>query len=168
MRIQAFSLLAILAISLIFTQCQPSSAPETTTKASVSLAEALPGAWESILVRVAVNTAENTDSSYVFEIREEEWTERTGMRPIKAYFQPDNQYRQVFTAGNDSIISVARGMWNNFSDTLLLVEPNATYQYIVSIDKGLAEFRTLLDWDGDGQEDDEYLGVHRKISSVAE
>ncbi|MCB9300554.1 MAG: hypothetical protein H6566_07890 [Lewinellaceae bacterium] len=168
MRIQEVSLLTLLFLSLILTQCQPSGKPETATETPVPLAEALPGAWESILVRVAVNTAENTDSSYVFEIREEEWLERTGMRPIKAYFQPDNQYRQVFTAGNDTIISVARGMWNTFSDTLLMVEPKATYQYIVTIDKGLAEFRTLLDWDGDGQEDDEYLGVHRKISSVAE
>lgn len=154
--------------ALLLAQCRQSAKPENAEEESVVLSQELPGTWESILVRVEVSTAENTDSSYVFEVREEEWLERTGMQPIKAYFQPNNQYRQVFTAGNDTVISEARGLWNTFSDTLMMIEPNATYQYVVKIDKGLAEFRTMLDWDGDGVKDDSYLGVHRKISSTAE
>ncbi len=168
MRSTAFILAALLFTSLMLTQCQPTAEPEAGSAPALPLGQVLPGTWESILVRVEVNTSENTDSSYVFEIREEEWLERTGMRPIRAYFQPDNQYRQVFTAGNDTIISEARGLWNTFSDTLMMIEPKATYQYIVKIDKGLAEFRTMLDWDGDGAEDDAYLGIHRKISSTTD
>ena len=115
-----------------------------------------------------VNTTENTDSSYIFEVKEEEWASRLGSRPILFYFQPDNKYRQEFVALNDEVMSTARGMWNTFGDTLMLIEPNATYQYQVAIGKGLAEFRTMLDWDGDGQEDDSYSAVHRQVSMTTE
>ncbi len=130
-----------------------------------STEEHLPGTWESVSVRVQVNTADNKDSTYVFEVKEEDWIRRLGTRPIKLYFSPDKKYRQEFIATNDSILNTTRGLWNTFGDTLMLIEPNATYQYTVTLrENGLAEFRTLLDWDGDGEEDDEYLGVHRRIS----
>lgn len=155
---------------MLFVACQgePSKEEKKLAEEKVLLKEVLPGIWESVSVRVLVNSAESTDSSYVFEVREEEWGERLGTRPIRYHFQLDNKYRQEFIALNGELMSTSQGMWNTFSDTLMLIEPNATYQYIVSTGKGLAEFRTLLDWDGDGQEDDEYLGVYRQVSRTAE
>lgn len=162
--------LAILlpALSLWGCQGEPSAGQEEVSAKQPPLKEALPGTWESVSIRVDVNTAENTDSSYVFEVKEEEWAQRLGSRPIRFYFQPDNKYRQEFTALSGEVVSATRGMWNTFGDTLMLIEPNATYQYQVATGKGLAEFRTMMDWDGDGQEDDSYLGVHRKISISAD
>ena len=100
-------------------------------------------------LRVDINTANGTDTSYVFEVREEEWISRLGVKPVKTYYKLDNKYEQVFTSLTDTILSTSRGMWNVFGDTLMMVEPNAT-------------------WDGDGEEDDDYVGVHRKISSATE
>lgn len=152
---------------MLLIACQGQEAKPAEEKGALN--EALPGAWQSVSVRVLVNSAEGLpDSSYVFEVREEEWAVRLGSQPIQWYFLPDNKYRQEFTALNGQSMSVTKGLWNTFGDTLMLIEPNATYQYVVSTGKGLAEFRTLLDWDGDGQEDDEYLGVHRKVSQEAE
>ncbi len=160
----------IVLSTILFIACQgePSQEEKKLAEEKNLLKETLPGIWESVSVRVLVNSAESTDSSYVFEVREEEWGERLGTRPIRYYFQLDNKYRQEFIALNGELMSTSRGMWNAFSDTLMLIEPNATYQYIVSTGKGLAEFRTLLDWDGDGQEDDEYLGVYRQVSRTVE
>ncbi|MCB0559566.1 MAG: hypothetical protein H6573_28765 [Lewinellaceae bacterium] len=160
----------ILAIALIATSCKEGASNQTeeATTEQRPLREVLPGVWESTSIRVEVNTAENTDSSYVFEVKEEEWAERLGSRPIRFYFQLDNKYRQEFVALNDEVMSTARGIWNTFGDTLMLIEPNATYQYQVVTGKGLAEFRTMLDWDGDGQEDDSFLGTHRQISRTTE
>lgn len=161
--------IAIISVFLIAAcRGEPAGEQESREEAAKPLSEVLPGAWESVSIRVEVNTAENTDSSYVFEVREEEWAERLGTRPIRFYFQPDNKYRQEFITLDDKPLSTARGMWNTFGDTLMLIEPNATYQYQVSTGKGLAEFRTMMDWDGDGQEDDSYLGVHRRVSLSAE
>ena len=148
--------------------CQGEASKADTTEKQRPLNELLPGTWETISIRVEVNTTENTDSSYIFEVKEEEWASRLGSRPILFYFQPDNKYRQEFVALNDEVMSTARGIWNTFGDTLMLIEPNATYQYQVAIGKGLAEFRTMLDWDGDGQEDDSYSAVHRQVSMTTE
>lgn len=156
--------------AFIFMGCQgdPSGKPGNQAEEQKPLSNVLPGTWESVSIRVEVNTAENTDSSYLFEVREEEWGERLGTRPIRFYFQPDNKYRQEFIALDGQPLSTAKGIWNTFGDTLMLIEPNATYQYLVSTGKGMAEFRTTMDWDGDGEEDDNYLSVQRRISLTTE
>lgn len=132
------------------------------------LATALPGTWESVSLRVDINTVDGTDTSYVFEVREEEWMNRLGVKPVKTYYKLDNKYEQVFTSLTDTVLSTSRGMWNVFGDTLMMVEPNATYHYEAGIENGLISLKARLDWDGDGEEDDDYVGVHRKISSATE
>lgn len=128
----------------------------------------LPGTWESVSLRVDINSADGTDTSFVFEVREEEWTRRLGVKPVRTYYKPDHKYEQVFTSLIDSTLSTTRGMWNVFGDTLMMVEPNATYHYETTVENGLIKLKARLDWDGDGEEDDDYLGVHRKISSATQ
>lgn len=162
--------LATALSAFLFLSCQgeSSTGKEDAVTEKKPLSEVLPGAWESVSIRVEVNTAENTDSSYVFEVKEEEWAERLATRPIRLYFSPDNKYRQEFIALNGDNLSTTKGLWNTFGDTLMLIEPNATYQYEVSAGKGLAEFRTMMDWDGDGEDDDSYLAIHRQVSLATE
>jgi len=38
------------------------------------------------------------------------------------------------------------------------------YKYQVFIDGGRAEFKNMIDWDNDGNVDDEYSGVQLKIN----
>lgn len=128
----------------------------------------LPGTWESVSLRVDINSADGTDTSFVFEVREEEWMQRLGVKPVRTYYKPDNKYEQVFTSLSDTTLSRSRGIWNVFGDTLMMVEPNATYHYQATLEKGLIQLKARLDWDGDGEKDDDYLGVHRKISSATE
>ena len=131
----------------------------------LDLKTALPGVWESVSVRVDINTANNTDSTDLFEVREENWEKTLGIKPIRTYYELDNKYRTEYRSRTDSLANLKRGIWNTFGDTLMLIEPDVTYQYIVSLKpNGLAEFRSTLDWDGDGQEDDEYVGVQRFVS----
>ena len=161
----------ILVLGVSAFACKQEASQQTEpgkAEQAVPLKETLPGTWESVSIRVEVNTAGNTDSSYVFEVLEEDWAERLATKPIKYYFQPDNKYRQEFIALNDEIMSTAKGMWNTFGNTLMLIEPDATYQYQVSSSKGLMQFSATLDWDGDEQEDDNYLGIFRKISLTTE
>ncbi|MEQ8707133.1 MAG: hypothetical protein RIC19_24590 [Phaeodactylibacter sp.] len=144
---------------------EPKSGSETETE---DLETALPGTWESVSLRVDINTVDGTDTSYVFEVREEEWVQRLGVKPVRTYYKTDNKYDQVFTSMTDTILSTTRGMWNIFGDTLMMVEPNATYHYEAVIENGLITLKAQLDWDGDGEADDDYLGVHRKVSSATE
>jgi len=129
----------------------------------VDLKKALPGTWESVSLKVTINSLQNSDSSYVFQVEEENWERKLGVRPVKYFYTPDQKFRRVHYDARDSITEVTRGIWNVFGDTLMMIAEDATYQYEVSLKNGLSEYRTYLDWDGDGEEDDEYIGVQRLI-----
>lgn len=122
----------------------------------------LVGVWESSAFRVNVNTANNTDSSYQVVVPEEEWEDRMNMKPIEAYFQQDNKYIAEYRNLNDSLIRRHRGIWNTFGDSLVIIEPDAIYQYIMTRENKRVLFHSLVDWDGDGKEDDEYVGIYKK------
>lgn len=158
-----FFLLAL----LISCSSEPGATSQSANEAQDLKAD-LPGTWESVSVRVDINTADGTDTSFVFEVREEEWMQRLGVKPVRTYYKPDRKYEQVFTSLTDSLLSTTRGIWNVFGDTLMMVEPNATYHYETALENGLIKLKARLDWDGDGEADDDYLGVHRKISSDTE
>lgn len=153
-------------IPILFLSCQPNADQQTntTTAAQVDLKKAIPGVWESVSLQVIVHSVDNTDSSYVFDVPEERWISTLGVKPIKTFYELDNKYRSEYRDRNDSLVNETRGIWNVFGDTLMLIAPDATYQYEVTLKNGLGEFRSLLDWDGDGQEDDEYLGIQRYVS----
>lgn len=156
-------ILTVIALSAVFQSCQSGEKEANTPPPDLN--KELPGTWEAVSVKVKVNSVMNEpDSSTTFEIKEEEWLDRMGVKPVRTYYQTDNKYRQEFRALNDTLLSISRGVWNTFGDTLMMIEPATTYQYTLRLKNGLAEFRALVDWDGDGEEDDDYTGVHRKVS----
>lgn len=136
--------------------------------ATPALGEALPGTWEAISLEVQVNTFQNSDSAFVFAIKEENWESTLGVKPKRTVFQLDNKFRSEFRALNDSIIDLQRGIWNVFGDTLMMIESDATVQYEVNLRSGVADFRSMIDWDGDGQPDDEMLEIYRYIGKGTE
>ncbi|GJM36059.1 MAG: hypothetical protein DHS20C18_50600 [Saprospiraceae bacterium] len=156
--------LYLLVLSLTVLACQQNqdvSNQDNTEK--VDLAKTIPGVWETTYIRVAVNSYQNMDSSFVFEIKEENWVEKMQIAPLRIYFEVENKFRREHRALNGTLMSTSRGMWNTFGDTLMLIEPDATYNYEVKIKNGLGEFSSQLDWDGDGEADDEYLDIKRFI-----
>ena len=159
----------LLLSTLILASCQTEPKNQETEAETLDLEQTLPGTWEMVSIRVQVNSFENTDSSYVQEIKEEEWEKVFSVKPVKTYFEVDNKYRRAFFNINGEVVSEDRGMWNVFNDTLMMIEPNVTYQYIIDQKpSGLLQFYAILDWDSDGQEDDEYLGVQRYVSRSTE
>ena len=144
------------------------SCKQESESTEVDLKSALPGTWESVSINVIVNSVNNTDSSYVFDVPEKLWTQKLGIRPIKTYYKEENNnYFSEYYDLKDSLINTTRGKWYVFGDSLTLVTPEATYEYEVSVNGGLGNFRSLMDWDGDGEKDDEYVGVQRKVSKYA-
>ena len=151
----------ILALSGFACQSEESAAAE---EESVDLKQLMQGTWQTTQISVAVNTAEGLDSFRVDQLTEQVWERQFGMKPPIFYFQPDQKFRREHRNINDQVVDESRGMWNTFGDTLMLIEENATYQYIVKAGDGRVAWRTFLDWDEDGEEDDEYQSIHRQIS----
>ena len=161
-------ILFFLATLSFLLSCNNNSSSETAqNKPQKELKDIMPGIWESVSLKVTVNSAGGkADSTYIFEVPEEEWEQRLGINPIRTYYELDNKYRSEYRAyGNDSLMNLTRGIWNTFGDTLMLIEPDVTYIYDVEIkENGTGIFRSFLDWDGDELPDDEYIGVQRYVS----
>lgn len=152
------------AVLALFSGCnQASQNSQANSEEKTDLKSALPGAWEAISFRIHINAADSTAPNSLFEVAEGEWIDKLGIQPITTYYDTSNKFRSEYKNQADSLVRLTRGIWNTFGDTLMLIAPDATYQYRVSLDKGRAEFRCLLDWDGDGMEDDEYIGFQKFV-----
>jgi len=146
-------------------------ARETKNKVDqgLDLKKELPGTWESISIKVTINSPDSIpDSTDYLIVEEENWIKVLQIKPIRTYYEIDNKYRSEYRDFRDSIFSITRGIWNVFGDTLLMITPEETYQYQVKIENGLGTFTSFMDWDGDGLQDDEYVGTQRFISKSTE
>jgi len=153
-----------LLLFLALVACQSKNAPSTENQSeTVDLKTTLPGTWEAVAFRVNVNSFQNTDSTFTLEVAAGEWENKLQMRPILTEYSTDNRYRSTYRNLSDSLLRTERGIWNVFGDTLMLVSPEATYQYEVIQQGKNLEFRSILDWDGDGVEDDEYVGIQTLV-----
>jgi len=149
-----------------FWTCQSSQSSTGTPAggAQPDFASILPGTWENVSLLVVVNTVANTDSSYSLVVPPGAWEQKLGIKPIQSTFTEENRYYSKYYNLQDSLIRSTRGMWNVFGDTLLLIEPEATYTYRMELlPEDQISFSALLDWDDDGQADDEYEGVQQKV-----
>lgn len=156
-------LFAILMLGTL-SSCQQDQSNQETEEEEVDLKSALQGTWQTFQINVAVNSADGLDTFRTESLTEAIWKDVFNMEPPVWYFQPDQKFRRVHRNLNGGIVDQSRGMWNTFGDTLVLIEPEATYQYLVKVGEGRAAFRTFLDWDADGESDDEYQGLQRQIS----
>jgi len=161
----------LLVLSLVlFIACE-STTEKSTAQATAAgkLVAELPGTWESVSINVAVNTANNTDSTDQFIVEEENWQNTLGMQPVKTrFFREGNKYVREFRNLQGVLADTLRGRWNVFGDTLMLIEPTATYQYVTIFRDGKMELTATVDWDGDGQVDDDYYAVERKVSNYTD
>lgn len=136
------------------------------TSNNIDLKKELPGTWESVSLNVVINTVGNADSTEIFNVEEANWTRKLGMPPVKTkFFAEGNKYVREFRNLQGALTDTLRGRWNVFGDTLMLIEPSATYQYVTDFKNGKLELNSMVDWDGDGEVDDEYKAIERKVSN---
>lgn len=104
------------------------------------------------------------DSSYVFRINDGDWETLFSVPPPRTFFEKDNKYRIEYRDKLDGLTSMDRGIWNVMGDTLMMIQPDQTFQYKAKYDKGLLYLIGLRDWDEDGAVDDSYQEVKRRVS----
>ena len=120
------------------------------------------GEWVNVSMRVWVKTYNKSDTSFIVDINEENWDLKMTIEPITTTVFEDGTYISEFRNSFDSLIYKPKGTWMIDGDSLFMEDHQAQYKYQIFIDGDRAEFKSILDWDGDGQVDDEYFGVQRK------
>jgi hypothetical protein len=126
------------------------------------LEQSIVGEWANISMKVLVKTYNNSDTSFIVDITEETWEMKMNIKPIVTIIREDGTYISEFRNSFDSLIYRPEGTWLIDGDTLIMEDHQAVYKYQIFIDGDMAEFKNMIDWDNDGNVDDEYSGVQRK------
>lgn len=126
------------------------------------LEQEIVGEWTNISMKVWVNTFNNSDTSFIVDINEETWDMKMNIKPIVTIIHEDGTYISEFRNSFDSLIYRPEGTWMIDGDTLIMEDHQAVYKYQIFIDGDMAEFKNMIDWDNDGNVDDEYSGIQRK------
>jgi len=150
----------LLTIALACFSCQTTRA---TAEKKVALESKIVGNWEHVSLEVNLPTFNNSDTTEMLVVGKGQWESKLGQRPMKSVFRANNTYELQYYTITDSLFQVDRGVWNSFGDTLMMIEPNNTYQYVVRMKDKYAEFKALVDFDGDGKEDDSYSSIQMKV-----
>ena len=126
------------------------------------LEQQIVGEWTNVSMKVWVKTYNNSDTSFIVDISEENWEMKMNVKPIVTTIYENGTYMSEFRNSFDSLIYKPEGTWLTDGDTLIMQDHQATYKYQIFLDGDRAEFNSLIDWDNDGLADDEYQGVQRK------
>lgn len=127
------------------------------------LERAFIGEWQNVSMRIKVWSYNRSDTSFIVDINEDNWDLKMTVKPIITTVYEDGSYVSEFRNSFDSLIYKPEGTWIIDGDSLIMEDHQAVYKYQIFIDGDLAEFKSIVDWDGDGETDDEYFGVQRKM-----
>ncbi|MCB0644493.1 MAG: hypothetical protein KDC44_22770 [Phaeodactylibacter sp.] len=122
------------------------------------------GEWESVQLHILVHSfQQQPDSSFSIQVDPGEWPDKLGLSSSTTTFYRDHKFERIDLGTDQTVKASAKGIWNLFGDTtLVFIERNATYRYELSYTLNRLLLESLLDWDGDGETDDEYLMELRK------
>ena len=144
-----------------FVACDDYQMPENK-----ALEKKMIGEWNSVSLKITMNTFSNRDSTRTFEVTEDHWAKDMNILPVKTVYFGDGTYMAEHRNLNDSVIFNPFGVWKILGDTIVLRDtfPMAgpQYKYKVVIKDNLAEFFGKEDCDNDGTADDDYYGSQRR------
>ncbi|MBC6993581.1 hypothetical protein QWY85_02385 [Neolewinella lacunae] len=163
MRILSFPLAAAAAL-LLLTSCGPQEAAVTDPEPAVDISQALLGTWETVEIEINCPSYQGLDTTIQQTIREADWGQAFGVRPARTVFTPDGKLKRTHTLQNGEVTDVTNGLWKDLGkDSLLFIEPNKTLYYRYDLTGDRLVLTGLVDWDADGEKDDNYRSVLRLV-----
>jgi len=140
----------------------------TAFQGKSDIAKQLVGEWRNQYVKIGIASHTPGGKPMVMEADTSNWEARIGIKPIRTYFKADGSYYSEYRDLKDSIVRRPAGTWAIIKgDTLVMtqVKPQSSVLKLhISIVKNLATFHGLIDFDGDGKDNDEYYGVQKKFN----
>ena len=123
------------------------------------LSHDLVGEWYNLYVHIKLS------NGAVMEADSANWEARLQIKPIHTFFQADGSYYSEYRNLQDSIVRRPTGNWTIRGDSLIMRQTTpqtSTMTLHLTIDNGVATFSGLIDFDGEGKDNDEYLGKQRR------
>ncbi len=126
------------------------------------------GQWQSEILYVKKNTFKGTDSTAVLDVNPENYLEKTGLKTSIIEYGKDHDYTEKYIGPDGTVKFSQSGYWFIKGDTVIMsiykpLTNQSVQKYHFKIDNNRATFTSLMDYDGDGFEDDEFRGVSIRI-----
>lgn len=124
------------------------------------LNKALVGEWETKSLRINYETYKGGDTSHLEKISQDMLEQAYSFGTT---FKEGGEFTTSHQNHVDSTFENEKGNWEVSGDSLFMIGEEGTVKFEVKMqgDK-VAEFRSLADWDEDGEADDEYFAIMRR------
>ena len=157
--------LLICLATLLVIGCTNTDAQQQNKPDIVPLAEAILGTWETIEVEANCPTYLGQDTTVHQLIKEADWSRRYGAKPARTLYTSDGKLKRTYYNINGQTTDVTNGLWKTVGeDSLFVIEPNTTLSYKHELNGSRLTLTGVVDWDYDGERDDEYRAVLRLVS----
>lgn len=128
-----------------------------------SLKESLTGTWTTDKIRVKMISVNGTDKDSTAIVGSEDFQELLGIHSNVGKYYANGTYEEIYYATEDSILLTLTGNWITLGkDSMKLYQKTPVtdiHLYKVKLKKNRGIFTGLVDWDGDGADDDEFTSI---------
>lgn len=161
--------LIVILTAILLTACNNESQSDNADSSGNSdreaaLSTAMLGTWEIIEMRVTVPTYLGADSTFSQHITEADWSRVYGVKPARTVYTNDGKLKRSYFFKNGQVTDVVNGLWRIKGDSLQVIEPNITLNYLPTIEGEKLKLKGLVDYDRDGEVDDRYEANFRLVA----
>jgi hypothetical protein len=161
---RTYTILICLA-ALFATACSNTDAQQQSEPDVVPFEEAILGTWETVEVEANCPTYLGQDTTINQLIKEADWGRQYGTKPARTLYTSDGKLKRTYYNINGQPTDVTNGLWKLVApDSIFVIEPNTTMSYKYEFDGSRLTLTGLVDWDYDGEKDDNYRAVLRLVS----
>jgi len=127
------------------------------------------GTWvnESLEVDITSFKGEVGKDS-ILSIKVNEWESKLKIQPIHTTYSEDGSWESNYFNINGEQVFKTQGKWWSRSDTLFMHQQSPKDElnyYFFTVNGNRANFTTTIDWDSDGEADDEYNGWQKRMKN---
>lgn len=160
--------LTLLLATILLAGCNAETESEADMAAAkltgVAMTEAMLGTWEITEMRVTAPTYLGADSTFSQHITEADWSRVYGVKPAQTIYTDDGKLKRTYYFKNGQVTDVVNGLWRIKNDSLQVIEPNITLNYLPTIEGEKLKLKGLIDYDRDGEVDDRYEANFRLVA----
>jgi hypothetical protein len=132
---------------------------------TTNLSRQIIGEWRNVTLKITFDSLNNAGPKKILEANENSWEQVLNIEPIRTHFLSNHTYYSEYRNTKDSLVRMPKGTWSIKGEEITMHQTapdEAVYVMRLKITGDLAEFKGMIDFDGNGKADDYYYGTQRK------
>ena len=159
----------ITILCLIISSCNPQGEVRNLEAKS----DQIIGIWDSKFMYVIQETVDGTATSRILNVTPEDYEQVLGLQTARTYFNQNASYFEEYIGVDGNVLKRDSGKWAISGDTITISQFDHSgsiivFNYHLVISGDTAIFNSLMDYDGDGAEDDTFRGTSVRVDSQKE